>query len=609
MSQRIAGQSRVTAGGIADARPGKGDFPRGGPGRWGEHLLRAGCDTRRDLYLDGLWLLALGLLLIATGIGLRDPWPADEPRFALVARDMVASGQWLVPRVGGDIYGDKPPLFFWLITLGMEATHSLRIAFLLPSLLAGLGTVALVYDLGRRLWNREAGLAAGVALLLTVQFVWQARQAQIDATLCFFTTLGLYGLLRHLLLGPKWGWYAIGWAAAGFGVITKGVGFLPLLALIPFALLRSPRWSPRLRGRPSAMWLIGPMAFIAAVCVWLAPMLLAAHADPALASYRDEILFRQTVQRYTDAWHHQEPFYYFLVSVIPWLWLPLTLLLPWLLPRWRTALCAFDLRIALLLSWVVLVVLFFSLSTGKRGVYILPAVPALTLACAPYLVELARRRAVQRVMFGLAAFIGVICAAGVAYLLLEPQSRLDVVSRYEIDPLGPLSTIALAIAVAIALAWAFARSAGGVLAYGATLASALLVVSFWVNPVMNPARSGAAFIATVEEAAGRQGELGIVAFKEQYLLNLTRPIVHFGHARWREAEQEAADAALWLSALPGRQLVVSEAVRSMCFAAARSRSLGMANRTTWYLVEGAADPACVERGNPGAVHIYDPSRP
>ena len=64
-------------------------------------------------------------------------------------------------------------------------------------------------------------------------------------------------------------------------------------------------------------------------------MLLAANADPSLAAYRDEILFRQTVARYTDAWHHREPFWYFLVNVIPVLWLPLTLLLPWLIPQWR----------------------------------------------------------------------------------------------------------------------------------------------------------------------------------------------------------------------------------------------------------------------------------
>ena len=69
----------------------------------------------------------------------------------------------------------------------MALTGSLRVGFLLPSLLAGVGTVLLVYDLLRRARGREIALAGALMLLVTFQFVWQARQAQIDATLCFLT--------------------------------------------------------------------------------------------------------------------------------------------------------------------------------------------------------------------------------------------------------------------------------------------------------------------------------------------------------------------------------------------------------------------------------------
>jgi 4-amino-4-deoxy-L-arabinose transferase-like glycosyltransferase len=580
---------------------------------------------------DVLWLAALALLLIATGIGLRDPWPADEPRFALVARDMVATGEWLLPRIGGQPYADKPPLFFWLIALCLEVTRSLRIAFLLPSFLAGCGCVALVYDLGRRLWNRETGLAAALALLFTVQFVWQARQAQIDATLCFWTTLSLYGLLRHLLLGPSWRWYTIGWAAAGLGVITKGVGFLPLLVLVPFAILRDSRWQPRIapsllrngdiphfpgvqsspvrpemRNVPISLewgrWLLGPLAFIAAVSIWLVPMLMAASGDPALAAYRDEILFNQTIHRYGNAWHHREPFWYFLVDVIPALWLPLTLLVPWLFGHWRDALRAFDLRIALLASWVVLVVLFFSFSTGKRGVYVLPAVPAFALLCSPYLAQIAARRGVQRAMFVLASLIGGLSVLAWIYLVIRPDKRIDVIANYDLDPLWPLALIAIAamIVCAVARAWR------GFIAYAGVLAAALLIVSFWINPHLNGAQSGADFAARIERAADPRQELGYVAFKEQYVLNARREIVHFGHARWREAEQEMADAAAWLEGKPGRQLVINDEARAACFRNAPAQSLGAANRNEWFLVKGGADPACVARGKPGAAHYYLP---
>jgi len=570
--------------------------------RWATALFRPDGARAEDLRRDLFWLIGLGLLLIATGIGLRDPWPADEPRFALVARDMVATGDWLLPRVGGDIYADKPPLYFWLMSLGIELTGSLRIAFLLPSLLSGLACTLLIYDLGRRLWNRETGLIAGLALLFTVQFVWQARQAQIDATLCFWTTLALYGLLRHLLLGPRWGWYCVGWAAAGFGVITKGVGFLPLLVLIPYAALRPQAWAPRFTAPPTAKWLLGPLAFVAATAVWLVPMLIAASGDPAIAAYRDEILFRQTINRYTDAWHHREPFWYFIVEVIPWLWLPLTALLPWLLPRWRRAWREHDLRIALLTAWVVLVVVFFSASTGKRGVYVLPAVPAFALATAPYLREIAQRASAQRFIFWIAATLATVTSLAVPYILLKADKRADVIATYEIDPLAPL----IAIAAASVLVCVLARPRRGFLAFAGVLASVLLVVSFWVNPVMNDARSGKTFIARVERTADPRAPLGFVAFKEQYLLQVQRPVVHFGHARWREGAQETMDAARWLAESPDHQLVVNETSLQQCFQAANRKELGIANRNRWYLVSGAVNPDCVRGGAPNLAHFYNP---
>lgn len=569
---------------------------------WMDEWIRPGAATSEEVFRDLGWLSMMALVLIATGIGLRDPWPADEPRFALIARDMVLTGEWLVPTVGGDIYADKPPLFFWLVALAYKITGSLRAAFLLPSLFSALGAVYLVYHLARRLWNREAGFLAGTLLLLTVQFVWQARQAQIDATLCFLTTLSLYGLLRHILQGPTWSWYGIGWSAAGFGVITKGVGFLPLLLFIPFLALRARGWLAPVTTGSRMKWLLGPLAFLAAIGVWLVPVLLAAHADPELAAYRDEILFRQTIDRYASAWHHHEPFWYFFVNVIPVLWLPITALLPWLIPQWRQALRDRNPKIALLLSWVAIVLLFFSFSSGKRGVYILPAVPAVVLACAPFLGELFKKRSVQRAFFLIASAITMLCALAAVYLLLRHDKRLEVLQSYGLDPLGPLSMMA-AISIAVC---GVARVRAGVLAYAGVLTSVLLVVSFWVNPSMDSNQSGAAFVARIEQAADPDAELGLVAFKEQYLLHMHRPIVHFGHARWREAEQEAFDAARWMSADPQRQLVVGEFARKLCFTDAKQIALGPANRIDWSIVKGRAKDDCVRRGRLDRAYMYLP---
>ena len=185
--------------------------------------------------------------------------------------------------------------------------------------------------------GREVAFAGAFVLLLTFQFVWQARQAQIDATLLLLTTLSLYGLLRHLFTGPALGWFFVGWAAAGLGVITKGVGFLPLLILVPFAVLRARGWSAPVAARDWHWWL-GPVFFLGAIGAWFVPMMLVTSAGGELLAYRNEILFQQTVTRYAGAWHHHEPPWYYLTNVVPVLWLPLIALVPWLWPRWRAAL-------------------------------------------------------------------------------------------------------------------------------------------------------------------------------------------------------------------------------------------------------------------------------
>jgi len=152
-----------------------------------------------------LLLLAFAAVMIFTGIGLRSPWPADEPRFAEVAREMVASGQWLIPMRGGEFYPDKPPVFMWSIALFYCLTGNLKIAFLLPNALCSLLTLGLVFDLGTRLWNQRTGAIAVFLLMLAPQFLIQAQKAQIDAMVACWITIACYGLIRHFFTGPAGG--------------------------------------------------------------------------------------------------------------------------------------------------------------------------------------------------------------------------------------------------------------------------------------------------------------------------------------------------------------------------------------------------------------------
>ena len=566
-----------------------------------DRLLRPGRNDPQAVRVDLLWLIGLACLLIGAGLGLRDPWPPDEPRFALIARDMLATGDWLVPRVAGDIYTQKPPFFFWLMAASMALTGSLRVGFLLPSLLAGVGTVLLVYDLLRRARGREIALAGALMLLASFQFTWQARQAQIDATLCFLTTLSLYGLLRHLLVGTAPGWFVTGWAAAGLGIITKGVGFLPLLALIPAGVLAARGW-PRAGRMTPTVQILGPVAMLAAIAVWLVPMWLATSGGGDLTDYRNELLFRQTVTRYAHPWHHRNPAWYYLVNVIPLFWLPLIALLPWLWPRWRRAWTGRDTLTVVLLAWVLIVITFFSASSGKRGIYVLPAVPALAMAAAPWLPELLRARGPRRVAFALAAAITGLIALAAAYAALGGEGAERRLAQTIIDPVAPLTLLAVCCGAVLAVC----RVRDAWLAWTGVLASILLVTGFMLHPRIDVARSGSGFARSVEARAAGLAEIGFVDLREQFALQLARPIVYFGRGRMLDREREAADAARWLASKPDRALVIDTEARTACFAELPAERLGLWHREEWFLVRGVPDAGCVSRGNASAARRYTP---
>lgn len=541
-----------------------------------------------------LLLLALAALSLCAGLGLRDPSPPDEPRFVLAARDMVQSGQWLFPHRGSEFYAEKPPVFMWMQAAAYEAVGNWRIAFLLPSLLAALLTLWLTYDLAARLWNRRTGQYAALALFVCLQFGLQAKRGQIDMVLVAMTTLSLYGLLRHLLRGPHWPLAWLGFFAAGLGTVTKGVGFLPVLVLLPWAA-----WSWRNRKASADVpgsgngwrWLLGALCFVAGACVWVAPMLWAVHnsSDPAFQAYASEILFKQTGKRYAGAWHHVQPFWYY-AQVIVTLWLPGALLLPWLAPAWWRRLRRGDRRFWLLLGWSALVLLFFSASPGKREVYIFPMLPALCVAAAPLMQGLMRRVGVQRTLLAyLLALSLAMCAMALSGLLGMSEWAHRLAAQRDIDE-ATLRTflvwlLAFGVVSLAAILWARLRRVG----VAVVLVTALLWMAygFGLAPTLDADSSARKLMQRVGERIGPQAQLGMVAWREQNLLQSDRPTVDFGFKNsWQEQWDEAGP---WLLEDPARRwvFVLDQAV-SPCVDRARTVDIGQSNRNRWVLVPGDA---------------------
>jgi 4-amino-4-deoxy-L-arabinose transferase-like glycosyltransferase len=532
-------------------------------------------------------------LFLALGIGLRDPWPADEPRFALNALEMLRTGHFWLPHRGGELYPDKPPLYMWATALAIAATGSVRLGFLLPSLFAALGTLGLVVDLSRLLYGPRIALLAGAALLTTLQFVLQAKTAQIDMLLTFFTTLGAYGLFRHALLGENKRWWYFACIAMGLGILTKGVGFLPLLMLPAWAWLARRGHAARLEMKTL---LLGLGCLIGTLLVWVVPMILITSLgdDPSLAAYRDNILLKQTGERYASAWHHLKPWYYYLLEVLPWAWMPLVLTLPWLLPAGWRRLKRGDARLVLPLFGVIAILVFFSWSPGKRGVYMLPTAPLLVLAMAPMLPGLLGKAGPNRLGALVLAALGVVfLAAGVLGALGWP-TLAELATQYQVAPWpgwGLLGGAAIAL-----LVWLRPRAGLSALA--------LWLVIFWVwwstdaYLQMNGTRSPRDMMQNVVMQSGPDAWLALPGFDEEFLLQARQPTVHFGYHTPKEAQLKRAYA--WLHQAPRqRWMLIKQRTASQltCLDDTQAIEMGFQNSAYWLLIPGTAFAAC-----PGDLH-------
>lgn len=539
--------------------------------------------------------MLLALLLLGAGIGMRTPTPSDEPRFALVAHQMVASGNWLIPHRGSDWYSDKPPTFMAMQAASYALTGNWQIAFLLPSLLASLGTLWLVYDLARRLWGHRAGVWAALALLSTVQFVFQAKRGQIDPAVTFFLTAANVGLLRHFLLGPDRRALWFGCFAAGLGVITKGVGVLAFLMLVPWLAARRYRWQGvAVTPERVSTWVVAALAFVAAIACWLLPLAiyLGTHDSVAARDYVNDIFVNQTVHRYIHPWNSFQPPWFYL-EVIFTSWLPLSLASPGLLPAWRQRLRERDARFLLPLTWAVLLIVFFSLTRAKRDVYIMPALPLLALCAGPFLRDILQRRWARWLAL---AFVLVLAlpalVLGMQGLLHPSAWTLRFAEARQLDARASslwLAFVAIGLWMLLCVLVFRLRRAG--VALFAALAGLWLAWGLWVAPLLARASSQAPLVQRVEQTIGPDAELALVAWKEELPLAFQRKVTDFGFVTpWHE---QLADAIRWQEQAPRQRwvLILSD-VMAPCIDKASTIDMGITSGRNWrlYRLDAVAPP-------------------
>jgi len=348
--------------------------------------------------LHGL-VAAAALVLLLTGLGARDLWAPDEPRLAAVAEEMRSMehgpGGLVLLHLNGVPYSQKPPLYYWLAALaGSSAGRVGEWAARIPSAMAGVGCVLATLSLAGVLFRQHSiGLVAAALLLTSSRFVHLARRAQLDVLLALFETLALLIYVRLVapldaeaagsgdrpVEGRRRGVLAMH-ACVGLAALVKGpVGWLPI-AIASIHLL----WEGR---RTEIRALFSPLALVLSI----GPLLLWFVSAAALAppGFIDDALVDNVLGRFFSGTSHARPFYYY-VYQFPLDYLPWTFLLPlaWLSARRHSGVDD-PLRpvVRLLVVWTALPFVIFSLSAGKRGLYLLPIYPAVCLLAGLGVVE------------------------------------------------------------------------------------------------------------------------------------------------------------------------------------------------------------------------------
>ena len=241
---------------------------------------------------------------------------------------------------------------------------------------------------------------------------------------------------------------------------------------------------------------------------------------------------------------------------------------------------------------MLLVFVFFSIPSGKRDMYILPALPMLCLALAPLLPGILRKPNAQRLLFAFVAlFAMALLGAGLAMLFGEPGFERRFMDGRDAHVAHGLAAMFVATgAVGIGgLLWCGRRRVQGALV--AMLATLWVLFGLVGAPLLNDGSSSRGLMREVGNAIGPGAELGLVGWREQQLLMADRRAADFGFKR--DPRLQFNDALAWQRTNPGaRWLLVEGEALPACVDRAQARDMGNANRRRWWLLSIRASASC-----------------
>ncbi len=456
--------------------------------------------TTRPVWLDAAGLAVLALFVLFANLWRYGLFEPDEARYAEIAREMLTSGNFILPHLNYVAYVEKPPILYWLTSMSYVVLGVNEFAARVPVALSALVTVLATYYFALRTYGRRVASLAGTILITTPLFAILAQVLTTDMTLTMLTTIASFALFMHWREGGRWCWIA--YVAIALAILTKG----PVGAVLPIAALAAfLTWQRDLRGliaRFHAVVGIGLIILIPAP--WFVAL---AIREPG---YLDFYIVGEHVERaFMPDYSHAEAFYFYLPVIVAGL-LPWSMMVPIL--TWRDSTPNPARRFCLVAAAVIIVL--FSIASAKLIPYILPAVPFLAILIADGLAAclwpeaaLAPRPPDSRILVesgGLLIVMGV--AAGVI-ALMAAHIRTPYVMAAR-PALNAAAAIFIAGGIAATICFIGRRATLGIGCVVAAMAFAL-VAGTYARIEVEPLRSYADLCRAI---AGTAGDAPIICY-------------------------------------------------------------------------------------------------
>ena len=397
--------------------------------------------TRTDILL----LAGFCTFLFFYGIAQFGLVGADEPRYAQVAREMLERRDWITPTLGDHPWLEKPPLYYWQAMVVYSLFGVSDAAARIPSAVDATLLVVAVYLFFRKF---RQGVEVDAALITAscAGIIGYARAASMDMPLTFTFAVGMLAWWAWRESGNR-AYLAAFYGCTALGMLAKGP-VSPFLAAVVIVLYSVMVRDGRLVLRTA--WLPGILIFLAVALPWYIAVQL---RNP---QFFHEFILEHNLARFsTNLYHHSEPFWYFvpvlLLALVPWIVFVMAASVESVRVWWAERGTRQDVELEFRIfacCWLIVPLVFFSISQSKLPGYILPAVPAGAILLADYL-----RQQVEgqnplakwiAILHALVASAPIVPAALIGYLATEhrlPEGR----------PLWIALLVALVLSVGVAL--------------------------------------------------------------------------------------------------------------------------------------------------------------